>query len=219
MDFVDLETMFTESKWKILTELAKSASSPSQLAKSTGTSVANISVQLKLLEAMGFVRIEKLSNISKGEPRKLYSLNRAICYMILSTSQTSGKKLIELEDDMIPYFSVWLLKDNDISRVLIKYLCSNEVLQESSSLGYLGLKDGIIELVALHPDPAKLHELSERNVSFFQKNFIIQLHSHSIEDFRKGFENKEEYFNNTIKRVFILKDRDNVLSKMKKGEK
>lgn len=211
--------MFIDSKWKILTELAKSSSSPTDLAKRTGTTVANISVQLKLLEALGFVDIEKLTNTRKGEARKLYSQKKQFCYLILSSYPTIGKKMIELDDETMPYFGAWLIKDQDASKVLIKLFCSNDRFMEiAQSIGYLGMKDNVIEIIVFCPEPENTQLAQTR---FFQsgKSYEIKVHSHRSDDFIIGLEKKEEYFVNAMRKVFVLKDQGNIMSKMKKGEK
>ena len=90
---MEIETIFSESKWKILTELSQGSLSPSELAKKTGTSLANISTQVRLLEALGFIDKKKLINRAKGEPRKIYSLKKEFAYMILGTKTVMGKKM------------------------------------------------------------------------------------------------------------------------------
>ena len=75
---MDIENLFVDSKWSIITELAKKPLSPSELAKKTNTTLSNISAQIRLLEALDIVKEEKLGNVAKGEARKLYSLKKEI---------------------------------------------------------------------------------------------------------------------------------------------
>ena len=53
--------MFTEQKWNILQCLSKDKFSPIQLAEKLNTTMANISQQLRLLEAANLVKKEKIS--------------------------------------------------------------------------------------------------------------------------------------------------------------
>ena len=54
--------MFSEQKWNILRCLSQGKSSPLQLAGKLNTTMANISQQLRLLEATNLVKKEKIRN-------------------------------------------------------------------------------------------------------------------------------------------------------------
>src|SRR3990172_2029627 len=101
---MDIESIFFDSKWSILTELSHAPMSPSELAQKTGTSLANISTQLRLLEALDFIEKERLTNTAKGKPRKLYSLKKEFAYLVLGTRSAIGKKMIKLDSETMPFF-------------------------------------------------------------------------------------------------------------------
>ena len=67
---MELEGLFSGTKWDILRLIAKEPRNPLELARVLGTSIANISQQLRLLEAAGLVRKEKVSNRERGKPVK-----------------------------------------------------------------------------------------------------------------------------------------------------
>ena len=71
---MELEPMFTEQKWNILKCLSEEKYSPLQLAEKLDTTMANISQQLRLLEAANLVKKKKIKNRDKGKPRTLFSL-------------------------------------------------------------------------------------------------------------------------------------------------
>ena len=90
------ETLFTASKWDILKQLEHGPSSPLELSKVCGTSIANISQQLRLLEMAGLVTSRRISNKAKGKPRILYSLAGNLSYMIATTDDFVDKKVLQL---------------------------------------------------------------------------------------------------------------------------
>ncbi len=93
---MDIETLFTSSKWEIIEKLAEKSYSPLELSKILNTTMANISQQLRLLEALNLVKKQKVSNRDKGKPRALYSLSGDYVYIISFMQGSAQKKLIPL---------------------------------------------------------------------------------------------------------------------------
>ena len=215
---MEIESIFVDSKWRILTELSHCSLSPTALAKKTGTSIANISTQLRLLEALDFVGKEKLSNVGKGEPRKLYSLKKEFAYLILATKSVIGKKMFKLDQESMMFVSVWLISDSNAPYLLVKLYFNHEaLLKDSISIGYLGMRGEELEIVIIHEQPSQVHSLNEKHITKNDKTYKIKSHVHTKHDFENGVKNKDEYFTSIIKKVFIIKDKDNFLSKLKKG--
>ena len=86
---MELETLFTEQKWNILKSLSEGKFSPLQLANRSNTTIANISQQLRLLEAAELVKKEKIKNI-----RTILSLVY-ICYIFVESGA-----FYELREDL-----------------------------------------------------------------------------------------------------------------------
>ncbi len=215
---MEIESIFVNSKWRILTELSHNSLSPTALAKKTGTSIANISTQLRLLEALDFIGKEKLSNVGKGEPRKLYSLKKEFAYLILATKSVIGKKMFKLDEESMMFVSVWMISDSQAPYLLMKLYFNHEaLLKDSISIGYLGMRGEELEIVIVHEQPNQVHGLNEKYVTRNDKTYKVKAHVHSMHDFENGVKNKDEYFTSIIKKVFIIKDKDNFLSKLKKG--
>ena len=94
---MEIETLFTEQRWNILNELSHAKYSPLQLAEKSKTTMANISQQLRLLEASELVVKEKIPNRDKGKPRALFSLADEFAYLISVTRGFAHKKLLRLD--------------------------------------------------------------------------------------------------------------------------
>ena len=74
-----------------------------------------------------------------------------------------------------------------------------------------------LEIVIIHEQPSQVHSLNEKHITKNDKTYKIKAHVHTKHDFENGVKNKDEYFTSIIKKVFIIKDKDNFLSKLKKG--
>jgi len=217
---MEIESIFTESKWRIITELSHTSQSPTGLAKSTKTSLANISTQLRLLEALDFIEQEKLDNVEKGKPRKLFRLKKEFAYVILATKSVIGKKMFKLDDELHPFFSVLMINDTGAPYLLLKLFFKHEnFLKDAYALGYLGMRGDELEVFIIHQNPEKFHGLHNENITRKDKTYKIRAHVHTKEAFEHGINNKEEYFTTLLKKVFIVVDKDHMLTNLKKGNK
>ncbi len=93
---MELESLFTSTKWEILSLIAKEPQNPLKLAEVLGTSIANVSQQLRLLEVAGLVKKKKVSNRERGKPRTMYSLVDDVVYLIVLSKDRQEKRLVPL---------------------------------------------------------------------------------------------------------------------------
>ena len=121
---MELETMFTEQKWNILKCLSNEKFSPLQLAEKLNTSMANISQQLRLLEATNLVKKEKIKNRDKGKPRALFSLTSDYAYLISAMNSFANKKLLKPTPHQKIVLKIWFIEDQKLQKP-IEELCQN----------------------------------------------------------------------------------------------
>jgi len=119
---MDIITLFTEQRWNILKSLSEDKYSPLQLAEKSNTTMANISQQLRLLEASNLVKKEKISNRDKGKPRTLFSLSEDYAYLISATNGFADKKLVILDNFHKALFRIWFLEDHNLRNCTEKFL-------------------------------------------------------------------------------------------------
>jgi DNA-binding transcriptional ArsR family regulator len=117
---MELETLFTASKWEILQHLAAEPLSPLQLAEHSSTSIANISQQLRLLEMAGLVKSERVPNRDKGQPRILYSLVGDQSFLIAATNDFVEKKLLRLSAYNKAILRIWFYEKPELHYFLEK---------------------------------------------------------------------------------------------------
>ncbi len=111
---MDFESMFGNTKWEILTALSQKKQSPLELATKLNTTIANISQQLRLLEAAGLVKTEKTRSAEKGKPRILYSIARDFVFVISLQEGGAGKRLINADTHHSIISRIWQIKNSDI---------------------------------------------------------------------------------------------------------
>ena len=110
---MDQETLFTGSKWDILKLLGQKKMSPIELAKKSGTSMANISQQLRFLEMAGIVTSQRISNRDKGQPRILYSLSGNNSFLISVAPGFVNKGLQSLNEREKAILKIWFYEHRD----------------------------------------------------------------------------------------------------------
>ena len=108
---MELETMFTEQKWNIIKCLSEEKFSPLQLAEKLDTTMANISQQLRLLEASNLVKKEKIKNRDKGKPRTLFSLTDDHAYLISAMQSFADKRLLKITPHHKTILRIWFLEN------------------------------------------------------------------------------------------------------------
>lgn len=115
---MDLELMFSDQKWNILRCLSNEKQSPLQLAERLDTTMANISQQLRLLQATNLVKREKIKNREKGKPRALFSLNNDTAYLISTMHQFADKKLLRLKEHHKAVLKIMYLENETLHEPL-----------------------------------------------------------------------------------------------------
>jgi predicted transcriptional regulator len=93
---VEIESLFSSTRWDIIKALSESRLSPIELAAKIRTTPANVSQQLRLLELAGLVKSERLSNSVKGKPRIVYFLVGESSFIILASPNFAEKKMLNL---------------------------------------------------------------------------------------------------------------------------
>jgi len=93
---VEIETLLTGSRWQMLEHIASRPCSPNELATLTSTTVANVSSQLRLLEAAGIVFKTRTGAADAGKPRIHYRLRPNHVFISRLSSRQVSKRLLRL---------------------------------------------------------------------------------------------------------------------------
>ena len=115
---MEIESLFSSTRWEILRALSNVSLSPMELASQLNTTSANISQQLRLLELAGLVKSEKTSNVDKGKPRVIYSISENNAYLILAAKNFAQKKLLKINNYHNFILKSWFLDNQDHHRLV-----------------------------------------------------------------------------------------------------
>jgi predicted transcriptional regulator len=118
---MEFDTLFCSSKWNIIRELSTEKFSPLELAQRSNTTIANVSQQLRLLEATGLLKKERIQNRDKGKPRMLYSMSNNYAYVISAMNDFAEKRLLELTDYHKVIMRIWFVTDRNSHYFLEKF--------------------------------------------------------------------------------------------------
>jgi predicted transcriptional regulator len=110
---MELAPMFMEQRWNILQHLSKQGLSPLQLAGMTNTTIANISQQLRLLEAADLVKKVKIPNRDRGQPRTIFSLTDDYAYIVSLMDNFAEKKLVKLNAEQKSLLKIISIENAD----------------------------------------------------------------------------------------------------------
>ena len=174
---MELDLFFSNSKWDILSELAKEPRSPMQLAKVFDTSIANISQQLRLMEAMNLVAKTKIQNKEKGKPRMQYSIKNELIYLVRLGKNFAKKEFLEPEPFNTFTFNVLATQSKKDQFYLMKFFWENSEVLANASIGLFKNNDETIELFVVTEELGKARSmLSNHNI----KNPFRQLKKDSV---------------------------------------
>lgn len=205
---MELDSLFSTPRWKILEILARTRSSPLELSKLMNTSIAYISQQLKLLEASGIVLKERTRAVEKGKARNLYYLsNELVHFTALLKDHPTRKSLILSEHQKI-VIKIWLLVDAKFSYFVEKLFWNIEEDLEEVSAILLENSFSKVNVIIIS-DSKKL----KQKIESFSKKYahIINLDIFSSSSLNKISSNK--YFSiHDPQKIFVGKE------KLKGGE-
>ncbi len=134
----------------ILEEISRQSQSPLQLAEKLNTSIANISQQLRLLEAAGIVKKKRIPQRERGKPRVIFSLSDDFGYLIATTDGFADKKLLSLSDYHKFVLRTWFVED--------------KTLHEEIGRFYLKIKPEIKQIKAIVTDGSSLFVFTKKGV-------------------------------------------------------
>jgi len=123
---MEVEPLISGSRWALLRYLSQKPCSPTELAEKMGTTLANVSQQLRMLEMAGIVKKERQPSREKGKPRMLFSLAGSFAHLSLMSPSCSEKKLVLLDRHHEAFLRIWLLTEEQFHKKLESFCSSAE---------------------------------------------------------------------------------------------
>ncbi|MFH1211391.1 MAG: helix-turn-helix domain-containing protein [Candidatus Woesearchaeota archaeon] len=220
MDFGEL---LTGSRWKILQELAKKPLSESELAAKLSTSLANISQQIRLLEAYSFVIKEKeavqegiRAGNKRGKPKSLYSLSIAVASVAMVTGSGAERVSREINPFEAMLLNILLFLKEQDRYFLLKHLISNdELVKHSQGIGFLKSSTEDVEIITITDDFESIRKkYSNVFIKFGDREKKIVSWTHSLQEIKDGLARKESYFINLTKKIIPIYESEEVFKKI-----
>jgi len=210
--------LLTDSRWNIIKELSEQEQTPTELAKKTNTSLANISQQLRLLEAYSLVKKErKIKENKPGKPRTLFSIAKEVIYLIHISPNKSMRKELELNFVQKAVMNLWLHLESENLYYLQKFFILNEeLIKKCQAVTIVKTNHEQIELLIITKD---VHEVREKYSSqtitnLESKSKKIVCWTHTFEEIEHGLKSKEEYYVNLTSNLKAFLDKEGIMTKI-----
>lgn len=200
---MELELMFSEQKWNILKCLSEGKFSPIQLAEKLNTTMANISQQLRLLEATNLVKKEKIKNRDKGKPRTLFSLNYDTAYLIPTMHNFANKKLLRVKDHHRIVLKIWFLENLELHPYIEKLYWRIEPYL--NQIKAIVVKQSSKELFIITDRPTEIEKIAD-------KSKVMSVKQYSTEEAERAIKNHKEPFS-SLNDLSIIYDHNNIFRK------
>lgn len=198
-------------KWLIIKELAVGSRTPKELAQKLSTTIANVSQQLKLLEAFGYVNKKRTDagpgGRKKGDRRITYSLKvqKAILYSI-RPGQVAKKKI---KDTLLNQLmqNVLLGDFGEDSKYLLKLFIDQQAyFSLINTAYYIDTKgENVVNLLIIteHLDEFRSKK-PKIEIEIDGKKKSIVFWSHTSNEILNGVKNGEKYYLDHVKNARIL---------------
>jgi len=238
---MEFEELLGKTRWAILAEASKGDRSASEIAVATGTSLANISQQTKLLEAWGFLKLGKRSG-KAGKPRLTYSLKKELAYIALVRRGAAIRRTLPLDRFRSVMLNILLYPKGEEQHCLFRLFWEHEdyfmarqavaVVESDKKELHLLVLARAEELEALRKEYSKLSlsgtcgektgvETSGKSGGEGKggggKSVIIW--THSRDELRRGLEKGEPYFLNLFKHLHVLIDPEGTFQELRGEER
>lgn len=208
---MEMETLFSEQKWNILKCLSEGGHSPLQLAAKLNTTIANISQQLRLLEAANLLKTEKIQSRDKGKPRKMFYLNHDYAYMIPAMEGFAEKKLMELNDHHKAIIKIWFLKNPAMQQQTEKfYWAIDPYLSQIKAVAINQKEENEVIVVSDKPK-----DIEKKLITISRELKIGKLKSVSQQDVERMAAQRKSPFSNDDNLLMIY-DPAKIMLKLKK---
>lgn len=201
---MDIETMFTEQKWNILKCLSEEKYSPLQLAEKLDTTMANVSQQLRLLEASNLIKKEKVKNRDKGKPRTLFSLSKDYAYMISASDKFAEKRLLGVNEHHKTIMRIWFLEDMEMQYTLERLYWRLE--QDIKDVAAIAVNTSTKDIIIVSDSIPEIEKAL--------KDFKASIRIMQKKDAEKAIRNQKGFFSDTSK-MSVIYDPESLLKKNK----
>lgn len=201
---MELENFVKGIKWEIVSILAKTPMSPSEIAEKLQTSVPNISQQLRIMELSGIVKKERKKVTSLRTTRVEYKLVSDLHFVASCSSGLVYKETFEKSDCLRAIiFALLGVKKKGVFEVLLKFFLDNsEIILEADfvAISHIGAnKIDLLVITSKHLEKLR-GALANQVIEVCGNKMTLALWSHTSDEFTRGLARKEHYFVDYLKK-------------------
>ena len=217
---MEYSAILTDSRWAIIKELSKKELSPSEIAKKTHTSVANISQQIRLLEAYGIVKKKrKISDNKSGKPRTTYGIAKDIVETTIISPTQCERKNFDLNFLQKAILNSWAyLKQGNDDFFLRFIVPTDDIINKCLAIGLVKENGESFELLLLTKEE-HLKEIrdkySNQEISNSEgEKKKIRCWTHTTDEIETGLKVNEHHFVELTKDIKPLMDKKEYLRRI-----
>ncbi|MBU1201127.1 MAG: helix-turn-helix domain-containing protein [Nanoarchaeota archaeon] len=218
---MNYNTILTDSRWEIIKAISEEDLSATELAKHTKTSIANVSQQLRLLEAYGLIKkISKINN-GIGKPKTRYTISKEVIETLIVSKNHCEKKSLDLDYLQKAILNLWLHTKKENHYFLEKFLTTyEEVTVKCQAIYIIKITIESIELLLV---TEKLDEIRQKYSSQKISNLEGQIKTiicwtHSTKEIEEGLKRKENHFIQLVTNLKPFLDKEEITKKIKQAE-
>lgn len=218
--------MFSETQWKIISELSQRDKTPSELASLLKISLPSIHYQLKDLESRQLVKKTEKKD-GKTRPFTSYSLGQGFIYLIEALPGEINRIFLKINENARIHLRIWSITQERYHPYLESFWWKLEDhLEEIEAVAVFGsvakgeAKEGSdIDILFLVKDENKIEKYSRLFgvTEIGPKNSVemVMAQIFTPELFQKSLNNKSKFATNILNDLKIIYDPKNLLRKMK----
>jgi predicted transcriptional regulator len=215
---MDLEPLFTQTKWSILKLLSSRPMSPIEIAAELDTTLANVSQQLRLLEAAGILKKERIREREKNKPRILFSLVSDFSYIITLTGNYANKKKMVLDERKKFILRCWEYGDSSLHQALEGIFSKLEPIADK--VNALALCKAGAETVELMIFSDCLDDVKAKfdgsSIKGKGEARAIKAHIYTTDERAKRLQGKDNFYLGLLQNCHILYDPKGILTEARK---
>lgn len=207
------ENEIAGSKWQILKILSKYPQTPKQLAERLGTTIANMSQQLKLLEAYGFLkkaRADKGPNSRKTKDlRVVYSLIKGKTWLINVSPGNVKRKELKTTPETAMLVNLLLLDLKDEHPFVLNFFLNSPLVEHIDSAYHLKSEKQEINILIITKKLEHFREAkSSLKIKYKNEEKTIRFWSHTLQEIKEGLSRKEEYFQSIVSQAELIYEKE-----------
>lgn len=213
-----MEQLLQGAKWEILSAISKGSSSATELAQRTGSSLPNISQQMRLLEAYDLVEYQKEQRTGAGKPRQLYRLKRDVAHLTVARKGFAQKRFLALDAYHAAMLGVLFVPRTDDHAFLHKLLLTCEEIMHECAVAHLRSGEDIELLLVTESLAAIRSKYSHVTVTVNGKPRKVVAWTHSVAEINDGLARKDQYFEHLMRSPLVIHDPKGQFERIRKIE-